>query len=96
MKSNPNRIGIQLFLSNIFVIDKKFCFNLYHFTGRYNSEGYAICESARDSFSTTSKESIDERDLKSSSSSLYENVEPLIRQSSSQTIAGSSYYLTNG
>ncbi|XP_008205234.1 phosphatidylinositol phosphatase PTPRQ isoform X1 [Nasonia vitripennis] len=64
--------------------------------GRYNSEGYAICESARDSFSTTSKESTDENnDLKSSSSSLYENVEPLIRPSSSQTIAGSSYYLTN-
>lgn len=68
------------------------------FLGRYNSEGYAICESAKDSFSTSSKDSMDENDLKSSSSSIYENVEPLIRpsSSSSQTIAGSSYYLTNG
>ncbi|XP_058788976.1 receptor-type tyrosine-protein phosphatase eta-like isoform X2 [Phymastichus coffea] len=64
--------------------------------GRYNSEGYAICSSGVDSPSTSSKESTEEmNELDSMSGSLYENVEPLIRASSSQTIAGSDYYLTN-
>ncbi|KAJ8675580.1 hypothetical protein QAD02_011366 [Eretmocerus hayati] len=63
--------------------------------GRYNSEGYALCGSERDSSATTSKESIDEIDTKSSSSSLYENVETLIRPSSSQTMNEAGYYLTN-
>ncbi|XP_014208904.1 tyrosine-protein phosphatase 10D isoform X2 [Copidosoma floridanum] len=56
---------------------------------KYNSDNYIACET-RDSFSTNREDSAED-DGNSSSSTVYENIEPLIRTGSSQSIAGASY-----